>query len=99
MSRHHKRTVENQNKVEKRHRQSEKRRLHNRSIRSRVRTFVSKVRRPMHAGDTESAQAGLRAAISELDKAASKGVIHKNNAARHKSRLMKQLAQAEKQSA
>ncbi len=94
MSRHHKRSVANINKVEKRHRQSEKRRVYNQSLKNRARTFVRKVRNPLLAGDVETAEAGLVEAVKALDKAAQKGAIHPNNAARRKSRLMKRLAAA-----
>jgi len=79
--------------AEKRMRQEQKRRAHNRSVKSQVRTAVTKARQaitgPAITGD--AAQDAVRAAVSELDKAAKKGVIHKNNASRRKSRLMKQL--------
>ena len=73
----------------KRQRQNEKRRLYNRTWRSRARTFVKKARTAI--GDGENAVDATREAIAELDKAASKGVIHWRNAARRKSRLMRQL--------
>ena len=82
----------------KRNKQNEKRRLRNRFYAGRARTFVKKAR----AGDREritrknAAEATLQA-ISALDNAAEKGVIHKNNAARRKSRLMKHLHALEKQ--
>ena len=76
--------------AEKRMRQERKRRLHNRMVKSIVKTEVTKARQAIDtgAGDAEEA---VRAAVSELDRAAKKGVIHRNNAARRKSRLMKQL--------
>lgn len=74
----------------KRMRQEQKRRLHNRSIKSLVRTQITKARNAIAAGDENSEEA-VRRAISELDRAAKKGVIHRNNAARRKSRLMKRL--------
>ncbi len=70
-------------------RQEQKRRLHNRSIKSQVKTQVTKARQAIAA--EADAEAAVRAAVSELDRAAKKGVIHRNNAARRKSRLMKQL--------
>lgn len=76
----------------KRHRQSEKRRLHNRIFRTRARTLVKKARVEISGGDLEAAQEATRIAVRDLDMAASKGVIHPRNAARRKSRLMKQLA-------
>ena len=75
--------------AKKRMRQEQKRRLHNRSIKSLVKTQITKARLAI-AGDAD-AEAAIRAAVSELDRAAKKGVIHRNNAARRKSRLMKQL--------
>jgi small subunit ribosomal protein S20 len=76
--------------AEKRMRQEQKRRLHNRSIKSLVKTQITKARQAINDEDT-NAEATVRAAVSELDRAAKKGVIHHNNAARRKSRLMKQL--------
>jgi small subunit ribosomal protein S20 len=77
----------------KRMRQEQKRRTHNRSVKSIVKTQVTKARQAIAipAINAEDAEAAVRAAVSELDRAAKKGVIHKNNAARRKSRLMKQL--------
>ena len=75
--------------AEKRMRQEQKRRLHNRSVKSIVKTQITKARQAI-ANDAD-AEAAVRAAESELDRAAKKGVIHRNNAARRKSRLMKQL--------
>jgi small subunit ribosomal protein S20 len=76
--------------AEKRMRQERKRRMHNRMVKSIVKTQITKARQAI-AGQTADAEAAVRAAVSELDRAAKKGVIHKNNAARRKSRLMKQL--------
>ena len=73
----------------KRMRQEQKRRLHNRSVKSLVKTQITKARSAI-AFD-ENAELAVRAAVRELDRAAKKGVIHPNNAARRKSRLMKQL--------
>jgi len=73
----------------KRMRQEQKRRLHNRSIKSLVKTQITKARQAI-ATDAD-AEAAVRDAVSELDRAAKKGVIHRNNAARRKSRLMKQF--------
>ncbi len=75
--------------AKKRMRQEQKRRLHNRMVKSIVKTNVTKARQAIATG-VES-EAAVRAAVSELDRAAKKGVIHRNNAARRKSRLMKQL--------
>jgi small subunit ribosomal protein S20 len=77
----------------KRNRQNEKRRVHNRVFRGRARTLVSKARAAIDSGSKETSAQAIQLAISSLDKAASKGVIHQNNAARRKSRLMKRLAE------
>jgi len=74
----------------KRMRQEQKRRLHNRSIKSLVKTQITKARQAINDEDA-NAEDAVRAAVSDLDRAAKKGVIHRNNAARRKSRLMKQL--------
>ena len=76
--------------AEKRMRQERKRRLHNRMVKSIVKTEITKARQAIDTG-SESAEEAVREAVSELDRAAKKGVIHRNNAARRKSRLMKQL--------
>lgn len=62
----------------------------------RARTAVKKARLLIEAGKLEEAREAVRAAISALDRAAEKGVIHKNNAARRKSRLMQRLNQLER---
>jgi small subunit ribosomal protein S20 len=83
----------------KRNKQNEKRRLRNRIYRGRARTFITKARATIKTGSVEEARAATIQAVSALDKAAEKGIIHKNNAARRKSRLMKRLAEFEKQEA
>lgn len=80
----------------KRMRQNEKRRQHNRLFRGRARTEIKKARLAIESGDLEVARAATMDAVSALDKAAIKGIIHKKNASRRKSRLMKQLATLEK---
>ena len=75
----------------KRNRQNEKRRLHNRIFRGSTRTQIRKVRNSIISGDEKSAAEEVKRAIAQLDRAAAKGIIHKNNAARRKSRLMAQL--------
>ena len=84
----------NTRSAQKRARQNEKRRLRNRVYRSRARTFIKKTRRLIEEGRLEEAEAMALQAIRTLDKAASKGIIHKNNAARRKSRLMRMLNRA-----
>jgi len=76
----------------KRNKQNEKKRIRNRVYRGEARTFIARARTAIEGQDAEAAKVATLAAISALDKAAQKGVIHKNNAARRKSRLMKQLA-------
>jgi small subunit ribosomal protein S20 len=83
----------------KRIRNSERRRKINQVHRSRARTYIKKTRRLIQAGQLEHAEAMAQQAVSALDKAAQKGIIHKNNAARRKARLMKQLKQAQSQAA
>ena len=75
-------------------RATEKRRQRNRDVQSQCKTNITKAERLIFSGELESAQEASVAAISSLDKAAEKGVIHPNNAARRKSRLMKKLNQA-----
>ncbi len=76
----------------KRNKQNEKRRQRNRVYVGRARTFVKKANHAIDEKDSENAVEATKLAISALDQAASKGTIHKNNAARRKSRLMKRLA-------
>jgi small subunit ribosomal protein S20 len=71
----------------KRARQNTKLRQHNASARSMYRTFIKNVLKAVEAGDKEAAQAAFAKAQPIIDKAASKGLIHKNKAARIKSRL------------
>ncbi|MBN1231665.1 MAG: 30S ribosomal protein S20 [Anaerolineales bacterium] len=85
--------------AKKRIRQNEKRRLHNRAFIGGARTYIRKARTAMAGGNVEEARALTHNAVKALDKAASKGIIHKNNASRRKSRLMAQLAQLEKEKA
>lgn len=75
----------------KRMRQNEKRRLRNRRMRSRTRTFVRKANALIASGDKAEAETSVQAAVRELDKSAQKGIIHPNNAARRKSRLMEKF--------
>jgi small subunit ribosomal protein S20 len=76
----------------KRNKQNEKRRLRNRGYRGSARIAVREARSAMASDNSEEARTSVLHAISALDKAAEKGVIHKNNAARRKGRLMKRLA-------
>ncbi len=80
----------------KRNKQNEKRRVNNRVSRGRARTFVVKAEEVIATGDVQKSAEAVRLAISELDRAAQKGVLHLNNASRRKSRLMKRLAELTK---
>jgi small subunit ribosomal protein S20 len=71
----------------KRARQSERRRRHNASLRSELRTAIKNVRKAIAAGEKQAATEVFRRAMSVIDSIADKGIIHKNKAARHKSRL------------
>jgi len=75
----------------KRMRKEEKRRLRNKMIKSRMKTFIKRVIEAIERKDPELVRQALVKAISEIDKAASKGVIHKNTASRKKSRLQKKV--------
>jgi small subunit ribosomal protein S20 len=81
----------------KRIRSSERRKMINQIHRSRARTYVKRTRTLIAAGRLEEAEMMALQATSALDKAAQKGIIHKNNAARRKSRLMKRLSQAKQE--
>ena len=78
----------------KRNRQNEKRRLRNKAVRSELRTRTKRAVTQAEVGAEDSAEA-LRLAIKRIDKAAAKGVIHKNQAANRKSRLMRRIARTE----
>ncbi|MFO0904682.1 MAG: 30S ribosomal protein S20 [Pirellulales bacterium] len=73
--------------AKKRHKQSEANRAKNRAVKSSLKTIGKKVREAAASGNVEAAEATFRAATAKLDRAASKGVIHANAAARTKSRL------------
>ena len=77
---------------------AERRQLRNKSIRSLCKTNITKAEKLIFSGDLEAAKKAVVAAISSLDKAAEKGVIHPNNAARRKSRLMNRLNGAQNSS-
>jgi small subunit ribosomal protein S20 len=76
----------------KAHRQSVKRREHNRELRGRLRTALKSIRGAIASKDTKGAQAALRGTVSLIDKMAHKGIIHKNAAARYKSRIRTKVA-------
>ena len=71
------------------------RRLRNKSVQSQAKTDVTKAEKLIFSGELEAAQKAVVAAISSLDKAAEKGIVHPNNAARRKSRLMQKLNEAQ----
>ncbi|MEU0567059.1 30S ribosomal protein S20 [Nonomuraea sp. NPDC005983] len=76
----------------KRNKQNEKARQRNKAVKSSLKTAVRKFREAAEQGDVEQATALQRAAARQLDKAASKGVIHKNQAANRKSAIAKQVS-------
>jgi small subunit ribosomal protein S20 len=80
--------------AEKQVRTSAKRRLRNRAVNSQVKTSITKAEKFIFSGELEAAKEAVVVAISSLDKAAEKGIIHGNNAARRKARLTKKLNQA-----
>ncbi|MBK88205.1 MAG: 30S ribosomal protein S20 [Gammaproteobacteria bacterium] len=81
----------NSPQAKKRARQSEKRRAQNASQRSTVRTYIKRVLGAVEAKDTEAASGALVLALPMIDKMVTKGIMHKNQAARHKSRLTKKV--------
>jgi len=87
--------VANTASTKKRVRQNEKRRLRNRVWLTRARSTVKQARVTIDSQDSAASVEAVNIAISELDRAASKGVIHKRNAARRKSRLLKKLSTME----
>jgi len=74
---------------------AEKRRARNKSVRSQTKTNIAKAEKLIFSSELETGKEAVVAAISSLDKAAEKGIIHPNNAARRKSRLMKKLNEAQ----
>ena len=81
----------NSPQAKKRARQNTKRRVHNASLRSMVRTYIKNVYKAIDQKDGEAAKAAYEAAVPVIDRMADKGIIHKNKAARHKSRLNAQV--------
>ena len=80
---------------EKRMRQAEKRRVRNKSRKSEIKTYIKRFEAALQRGDRDESTVFLNKAIRALDKAASDGIIHKNNAANHKSRLMAKYNKAQ----
>ena len=81
----------NSPQARKRARQNDKRRLHNAGLRSMVRTYMKKVVAAIASGDQAAAQKAYDEAVPVIDRVADKGIIHKNKAARHKSRFNAQI--------
>jgi len=81
--------------AQKQVRVSERKKLKNKSITSLCKTNITKAEKLIFSGELKAAQEAVAVAITSLDKAAEKGVIHPNNAARRKSRLMKKLNEAQ----
>lgn len=77
----------NTKQAKKRVRQAEKHRRHNASMRSMLRTYIKKVVTAIASGDQKAALASIKEATPVIDRMVNKGIIHKNKAARHKSRL------------
>jgi len=77
--------------AKKRARQNEKRRMRNRYYKTTARSYVQKARTLIDAGQLDEAEVAVKEAAKALDTAAGKGIIHKNNASRRKSRLMLHL--------
>ena len=78
----------------KANRQNIKRREHNRTMRSKLRTALKAIRASLAAKDIDAAKAALNETVSLVDKMATKGIIHRNTAGRHKSRLSARLQKA-----
>jgi small subunit ribosomal protein S20 len=81
----------NSPQAKKRARQAERRRKHNTSLRSTVRTSIKKVIAAIASGNAEEASKAYSEAVPVIDRMADKGIIHKNKASRHKSRLNAQV--------
>ena len=86
----------NTKSAEKRLRQTEVRRSRNRSVKTALKTQIKKVASAIQEGDVEKAEAQYRLAAKKLDQAGAKDVIHKNAAARKKSRLQSMILKAKK---
>jgi len=74
---------------------AERKRLRNKSILSECKTAITKAEKLIFSGELEAAQKAVAESVTSLDKAAEKGIIHPNNAARRKSRLVKKLNEAQ----
>ena len=82
------------NSAQKAARVAQRKAERNKSVRSSVKTAITKARNLIRQNDLDAAQQAVKEAMQALDKAAQKGTIHPNNAARRKSRLMKRLNEA-----
>jgi len=82
--------------AQKQVRVTQKKSLRNKPIKSQAKTNIIKAEKLIFSGEPKSAQEAVIAAVSSLDRAAEKGIIHPNNAARRKSRLLKKLNEAQK---
>jgi small subunit ribosomal protein S20 len=85
-------SLANTHSAKKRIRQNEKRRVRNKAVRTRTRSYIKRAQQAIEEGNAEAAAAAVKLAVSEIDRAKSKGILHHRNAARRKSRLMKRLA-------
>ena len=81
----------NSPQARKRARQAEKSRHANQGVRSKLRTFIKNVKKAIASGDKTAAQEAYKVAIPVIDGSVTKGLLHKNKAARHKSRLNSQV--------
>ena len=84
-------TVANIKSAQKRARQADKARLHNMGLRSKMRTHIKEVIAAVEKGDKDAAAAAYKAAVPVIDSMINKGIVNKNKAARHKSRLNKMV--------
>ncbi len=80
--------------AQKQVRVSSRRQMRNKSVRSSLKTSITRAEKLLFSGELDEAQKVVAEAVASLDKAANKGIIHSNNAARRKARLMKRLNQA-----
>ena len=88
----------NTKSAKKQMRAAQRKQQRNKPVRSQAKTMVGRAEELVFAGKLDEAQGAVTTAISSLDRAAQKGVIHPNNAARRKSRLMKKLNKASAES-
>jgi small subunit ribosomal protein S20 len=89
----------NTKSAQKQIRVSQRKRARNKPVQSQTKTLITKAEELIFSGEVEQAQGAVIAAVSSLDKAVGKGILHSNNAARRKSRLMKKLNKAQPQPA